>query len=143
MQTGHKEKEILAFGDFPFPIWIQNQDTLISYQFNILAHALFPLPDIKVDELTVKFQSSTFFISHIRNWLPDSQVLSIIHMQENGLQGWAVQTFNNPHDEENLTVWSLIDLPHTKEFLESDKWLEGLTWEEYYSNLLFFIPEMY
>jgi hypothetical protein len=64
-------------------------------------------------------------------------------MQEKELQGWTVQSFNNPFDLEYLTVWSQIDLPHTKEFLESHRWLETLTWEEFYSSLLFFIPDMF
>jgi hypothetical protein len=146
MRVGQIEAEISEFGAFPFPIWIQNQNTHTSYSFTILAHKHSPLPNIKVDEITIKFQRDIFYISQIRNLEPGGQVLSTIRMKEDGLQGWVVQCINapsDPIDQGYLTVWSQIDLPHTKAFQENRKWRDGLSWEGFYSDSLFFISEMF
>jgi hypothetical protein len=142
---GRVEEELAQIKEFPRSIWVRCLDNGEIHQFDIIYHQYLPLLHVRVDELKIRYQEHTFYVAHIRNWTTNSQILSTIRQGHEDPKAWTVQASNTAFHSSysnKITVWSYIDLPHTEEFLKSERWWEGMIWEEFYIGLLYFIPEL-
>jgi hypothetical protein len=146
MWVGRRKEDLVHLTDLPIVAEVNHSSLDIHFGFDVIAYTTTPLPDIQVDELTITFQLSTFYVTHIRNWTRTTQVLSTIRTQKESLTGWSLQHLNISSIHERpryFPMWSEIDLPHTTDFQEQMRWIRGYTWEQFYSSKLFFIPEMF